>query len=191
MATVAAKLLSPEEFFRWANLPKNQDKFFELDEGRIVEMPPPSEYHGILCAYIAHLLWQYVIRRGKGSVASNDTGLLVKRKPGTVRGPDIMLFDETRPLKKLSRRYSERIPKLIVEVLSPSDQMTKTMRRIGQFLRRGVPLIWLVDAEECAVTLFRPGQDPLVLREDEELTGEDVLPDLRIRVADLFALPGQ
>src|SRR5206468_2320992 len=118
-------------------------------------------------------------------------GLLVKRKPGTVRGPDIMLFDEFLPLQKLSRKFSTRIPKLVVEVLSPSDQMAKVNRRISQYLKRGVPLVWLVDPETRTVTVYRPGRDLQVLQETDEITGEAVLPKLRFQVAEFFALPGQ
>lgn len=191
MAPVTTKPMTVDEFYRWASRPQNQDKLVELDEGRIVEVPPAGEYHGVLCAYIVHLLWRFAIRRGKGYVCSNDTGLLIQRKPGTVRGPDIMLFDESRFLKKLSRRFAERIPKLVVEVLSPSDQMTKMSRRISQFLKRGVPLVWLVDPEERAVTVYRPDREHVVFREEDSLTGEEVLPGLRYRVAELFAFPGQ
>jgi Uma2 family endonuclease len=191
MATVATKAMSADEFYQWAIRDGNRDKLYELDEGRIVEVPPAGEYHGVLCAYIVYLLWQYVFKRGKGYVCSNDTGLLIKRRPGTVRGPDIMLFDESRLLKKLSRKFAERIPKLVVEVLSPSDQMTKMARRVSQFLKRGVPLVWVVDPEEHAVTVYRPGKAHKVVRETEEITGEDVLPGLRYRVADLFQFPGQ
>src|SRR5689334_17656953 len=98
MATVDVRRMTPDEFFEWANRPENEDRFFELDEGEVVEMPPPGELHGLICGFIVHLLWKYVLERGKGQVCSNDTGLLVKKKPGTVRGPDIMLFDESRPL---------------------------------------------------------------------------------------------
>jgi len=191
MATVQTNLLTAAEFYEWATRPENQDKLYELDEGKVVEMPPPSEFHGVLCAFIAHLLWNYVIQRGKGYVCSNDTGLLVKRKPATVRGPDIMLYDESRPLHKFSRKFAERVPKLVVEVLSPNDQMAKVNRRVSQFLKRGVPLVWLVDPETRTVTVYRPGKEHYVVPETKELTGEDVLPKLRYRVAELFALPGQ
>jgi Uma2 family endonuclease len=191
MATAKTKLLTVEEFYEWANRPENEDKRCELDEGKVIEMPPPSEFHGVLCAFIVHLLWKYVIERGKGYVCSNDTGLLIKRRPATVRGPDIMLFDENRPWHKLSRKFAERIPKLVVEVLSPSDQMAKVNRPISQFLKRGIPLVWLVDPDTRTVTVYRPGGDLQVVQESEELTGEDVLPKLRYTVAELFALPGQ
>jgi len=191
MATVQPKLMTADEFYEWACRPENQDKLFELDEGRAVEVPPAGEIHGAICCLIAYLLTKYVFQRGKGHVCSNDTGLLIKRKPGTVRGPDIMVFDDSRPLEKLSRKFADRIPKLVVEVLLPSDKMAKVNRRISQFLKRGVPLVWLVDLETRSVTVYQPGQDLRVVQEAEELTGEDVLPKLRYRVAELFALPGQ
>jgi Uma2 family endonuclease len=190
MASVRPKLMTVDEFYGWASRPENADKLYELDEGQVVEMPPPSELHGVLCAFIAHLLWVYVQQRGKGYVCSNDTGLLLKRKPGTVRGPDVMLFDNGPFLGKFSRRYAERVPKLLVEVLSPSDRMAAVNRRISQFLKRGVPLVWLVDPETRTVTVYRPGKELRVVREGEELTGEDVLPKMRYRVEHLFAFSG-
>ena len=52
-------------------------------------------------------------------------------------------------------------------------------------------MIWLVDPEENKVTVYRPGKDLYVLDESEKVTGEDVLPGLRLKVADLFTLPGE
>ena len=189
MATVETKLLTAEEFWEWASRPENQQKRYELDEGEVVEMPPPGVLHGVLCAWITHLLWQFAIKRQKGWVCSNDTGLLVKRDPDTLRGPDIMFFDENKKLDELSPKFSERVPSLIVEVLSPEDRPSKTNRRIKQYLRRGVPLVWCLDPEDRVVTVYRPDREHDVIDMDGEITGEDVLPDCRFRVAELFTLP--
>ncbi len=191
MATVETALMTAEEFVDWAGRPENEDKHYELDYGEIAEMPPPSELHGVVCFLIARILGNFLFSRGKGYLCSNDSGLLVARGPDTVRGPDLMLFDENRPLDGLSRKFTERVPKLIVEVLSPSDPMTTVNLRISQFLKRGVPLAWLVDPEMRRVTVYRPGKEHKVFDETEELTGEDALPDLRVGVADLFAMPEQ
>ncbi|MCS6850600.1 MAG: Uma2 family endonuclease [Gemmataceae bacterium] len=190
MASVGTSLLSVEEFWEWASRPENQGQLFELDEGRVVEMPPPGELHGVVCFLITHLLGHYVFQRGKGYVCTNDTGLLIKRKPGILRGPDIMLFDESRPLSKLSRKYTDKVPKLVVEVLSATDQMAQVNRRISQYLKRGIPLVWLVDPETRTVTVYQPGTDLKVLQETDEITGEDVLPKFRRRVGEFFTLPG-
>jgi Uma2 family endonuclease len=190
MATVTTKPMTAEEFYDWANRPENRDRFWELEHGEVVEMPTPGEVHGILCGFIAHLLWAFVIRRGRGAVSANDTGLLVEENPDTVRGPDLMLFDESLPLDQLSRKFTRRIPRLIVEVRSPSDQPTMMIKRAGDYLRRGASLVWIVDFEVRSVTVCRADRFPMVLDETEEVSGEEVLPDLRFRVAELFALPG-
>lgn len=190
MATVATGPMTAEEFHDWATRPENRGRWFELERGEVVEVPPPGELHGILCGWIAHLLWAYVARRGSGAVSANDTGLLVEEGPDTVRGPDLMLFAESLPLDRLNRRFSTRIPRLVVEVLSPSDQITRVNRRVRQYLARDIPLVWLVDPEVRSVTVYRPGREHRVVDEQEELTGEEVLPDLRLGVASLFELPG-
>ena len=190
MATVETQLLTAEEFWAWASRPENEEKFFELDQGKVVPMPPPGELHGALCGLIAYLLWKFVFQRGRGGyVCGNDTGLLVQRGPDTVRGPDVMLFDEPTQLEGLSRKFTERVPKLIVEVLSPNDTQGKTNRRISQYLKRGVPLVWLVDPEVRIVTVYQPGQGFYTVEEGDELTGETVLPQLRLPVTELFTLP--
>ncbi len=191
MAAVAATRLTAEEFWEWIHRSENEGRLFELENGEVVEMPSPGELHGAICFLIIRLLGNYLFQRGKGYLCTNDTGLLVKRDPDNVRGPDVMLFDETRALDNLSRRVTDRIPKLVIEVLSPSDQLSKVNRRIIQYLKRGVPLVWLVDPDVRTVTVYRPGKELYLVDDTEELTGEDVLPDLRMRVADLFTMPGQ
>lgn len=191
MATVTTGTMTAEEFFEWANRPENQAKLYELDEGVVVEMPPPSKLHAVICLLIGRILGNFLFQRGHGHACSNDSGLLVRRDPDTVRGPDLMLFDEQQRLDDLSRKYAEELPKLVVEVLSPNDRTGKVMRRISQYLQRGVPLVWLVDPEVRSVTVYRPGKEHYVVEETDELTGEDVLSDFRCPVAQLFALPGQ
>ncbi|HXG10640.1 MAG TPA: Uma2 family endonuclease [Gemmataceae bacterium] len=80
---------------------------------------------------------------------------------------------------------------LIVEQLYAGDSYEKTVRRAHQFLKAGVPLVWFLDTQERAIMIYSQGRTPYLLEEDKELTGEDVLPDFRCRVAEFFALPGR
>src|SRR5262245_6247865 len=113
MATATTKAMTAEEFFDWVHRPANQERTWELERGEVVEMPSPGEMHGILCGFLAHLLWSYLLRRGRGgAVSTNDTGLLVEENPDTVRGSDLMLFTESLALDQLSRKYTRRIPQL-------------------------------------------------------------------------------
>ena len=183
--------LTAEEFYDWANRPENAGRWCELERGEVIDVPPPKHLHGVVCWLVSAILAQYVIRRGAGYACTNDTGIIVERRPDTVRGADVMLFLKSKPWDQLTRGYVEDIPDLIVEVLSPDDRQNRTNRRIEQYLRRGVPLVWLIDPEDRTVAVYRPNEFHKVLDETEQLNGNGVLPEFSCRVADLFALPGQ
>jgi Uma2 family endonuclease len=90
----------------------------------------------------------------------------------------------------LNWKHSRQIPQLVIEVLSPTDKPNKINQRIGDYLRRGIPLVWIVDPDDRTVGVHRKGELPRTLDDADVLTGEEVLPDLKIPVADLFKLPG-
>jgi Uma2 family endonuclease len=185
------KLMTAEEFFEWANRPENEHRSLELERGEVIEVPQPGRRHGLVCGNAGGLLRDYTIRRKKGYVCTNDTGVIVERAPDTVRGVDVALYDDVAKYEDVPTKLGETIPKLAVEVLSPSDRWSRTIRRITELLRRGVALVWLVDPEGRDVTVYRAGRDPSVFSENDEIAGEEVLPDIRFRVADFFKMPGE
>jgi Uma2 family endonuclease len=191
MSTTITSRMTAEEFFEWANRPENRDRHFELERGEVVEMSRPGERHGFICNNVGRILGNFTFARRKGYVCSNDTGLLLERAPDTVRGPDVVLYEDSRRYDELNPKYSERRPTLAVEVLSPSDLWGKVTNRINRFLTCGIPMVWLVDPEGRTVTIYRPGQLPQVVEGQDELTGLDVLSGFRCRVADFFYLPGE
>ena len=190
-AIAPPKGMTADEFADFVDRPENAGRWWELDQGRVIEMPPPKPQHDTVCGWVAYHLWSYAIRRGRGRVTTNDTGLIVEQNPDTVRGVDIMFFDESVPLTQITRRYEQQLPVLVVEVWSPSDRRNQMNRRVAQYMARGVPIVWLVDPDDQSVAVHRPGELPIVAEGDDELTGYDVLPDFRCKVADLFTLPGQ
>lgn len=185
MATVHTGKMTADQFWDWCQRPENVDRRVELDRGEVVEMPPPGEVHGVLCWWIGFLLGGYVQRHG-GLIANNDTGLVVQEDPATVRGVDVMLFSEVSLRQPLQPGHSRRLPQLVVEVVSPSDKPNRLNRRIGDYLRRGVQLVWIIDPADRTVGVHRPGELPAILDEGDDLTGDGVLPDLRLSVAEVF-----
>jgi len=145
----------------------------------------------LVCANVVRILGNFAAQRKKGYVCSNDTGVIVERDPDTVRGPDVMLFEDAARIEDVDEKYGEKPPVLAVEVLSPNDTPGKILRRIREQKRFGTLLIWVIDPDARNVMVYQRGKEEKVVAESEELTGEDVLPDLRVRVAELFALPGQ
>src|SRR5579862_7986819 len=107
MATVETKLMTAEEFYDWSNRPENRDKNCELERGEIVEMSRPGKRHGLTCGNTSRILGNFAVQRKKGYVCSNDTGVVVEREPDTVRGPDIMFFDDVDQLEQVEWKYGE------------------------------------------------------------------------------------
>jgi Uma2 family endonuclease len=184
------KLMTAEEFGEWVHRLENANRWFELERGEVIELPPPSKRHGAVCGNVNYVLGAYVRHQRKGYVTCNDSGVILERDPDTVRGPDVALYENATKFEDIHPQYGEVPPRLAVEVLSPNDRVGRVMRKITDYLRSGVGLVWLVDPEARNVTVYRPDKQPYVVEENQELTGEDVLPDLRCRVADFFFVPG-
>jgi Uma2 family endonuclease len=125
----------------------------------------------------------------ENNLTSNDSGVILERDPDTVRGPDVAWYDDAPSFERLPPKYGEIPPRLIVEVLSPSDRADRIIHKITDYLRNGVELVWLIDPEARTVTVYRPDTGPRVYTEKEELSGDDVLPGFRCRVADFFYMP--
>jgi len=140
MATkTITKKLTAEQLYRWANQPENAGRWVELDEGKVIEVPSPTTEHAYYCWRVIAILTEYVTRRGVGYLLTNDCGIIVKRKPDTVRGTDVMVFLRSLEGKEFENKYVEDVPDLIAEVISPSDTDKRINRRVSQNLERGVP----------------------------------------------------
>ena len=193
MATITTRPVTAEEFAAIVERPENAGRFFELDEGEIIELPPPQKPHGFASANLVFLLSLYCRERGRGYVLTNDTGVVLERNPDTVRGPDVMLCDDDATADEIlsDDSWLETPPVLAVEVLSPSNRYGQISRKVNQYLTAGVQLVWVVDPPAREVTVYRPGDSPSVSNVESKLTGGDALPGLAIKVAELFRMPGE
>ncbi|MEO0596829.1 MAG: hypothetical protein AAF126_12010, partial [Chloroflexota bacterium] len=54
------KLYTAEEFFELAQQPEHADKWWELVDGVIVEMPKSNIRHSVISARLAYLMGRYV-----------------------------------------------------------------------------------------------------------------------------------
>jgi Uma2 family endonuclease len=190
-APAATKLMTAEEFCQWVQRPENANRWFELVRGEVIELPAPTKPHGVVSCNVGYVLTVYVRRRGYGYVASNDSGVILARGPDTVRGQDVALYEDAGAFAELHPKYGEVAPRLAVEVLSPNDRANRVLGKVTEYLTSGVGLVWVIDPEDLTVAVYRADKGPYILRADQELTGEDVLPDFRCPVSEFFFVPGR
>ena len=94
----------------------------------------------------------------------------MERDPDTVLGPDVVLFEDVDGFDQVDEKYGEQPPVLVVDVLSLYDRVGSLDQRVCLYQKRGIPIIWLVEPEKCAVTIYQSGRI-YVLGEADELTG--------------------
>lgn len=181
MATLTA-LLTAAEF---AALPQSGQRT-ELVRGRIIEVPPPGQRHGYVCSRFIYLLSHHVTNHRLGAVFS-ESGMLTRRDPDTVRGPDISFYRAAKlpPIEQWGV-YFDFPPDLVVEVRSPSDRWAEMAQKADEYLAAGVLLVVLLDPETRSAHIFAADEPARVLGPDETLTVADLLGDFAVRVGAIF-----
>ena len=157
----------------------------ELVRGRVVEMTPAGTDHGGVAARVTTKLSVHAETHDSGRVYTADTGFRLRHDPDTVRAPDVAFLAKARVVR--TRKFFEGAPDLAVEVLSPSALASEVRTKVREYLVAGARLVWIVDPESRTASVHRPDGTGMDLGEDGTLDGEDLLPGLRIALAELFA----
>jgi len=99
---------------------------------------------------------------------------------GAVRSPDAAWIsaDRWNALPQAVRApFAHIAPDFVIEIMSPSDRLTKAREKMEEYLTNGVRLGWLLDRATRTAYIYRPGvpaetvENPAVLRGDPELAG--------------------
>jgi Uma2 family endonuclease len=179
--------MTAEEFFEWLHDPQRPDNLWELHRGQVVREHAHQPGYYRAQGRIARLLGDHVSSRGESRVVGMGTGLIVGRQPDSVRKACIAVYATEEEFENLENGFAYRPPLLVVEMVEPGKSIGTVFLRISEFQRMGVPVVWLVDPEERAVTRYRRGENLVVLGKERDLSAELVLPGFRCRVGDLFS----
>ena len=165
-------------------------EFFELVDGRLVERKM-STWSSYVACLMAHLLNSFCREHGLGWVFPEGTSFqCFPAHPGRVRKPDVSFIRAQRLslAQATAQGHCPVAPDLAVEVISPNDTAYEIDEKVREYLDAGVPLVWVVNPEQRTVSIHRPSGPGAILRENDEINGENVIPGFRCRVGD-FTLP--
>jgi Uma2 family endonuclease len=171
-----------DEFQR---LPESDEFRFELDAGVLVREPRPARAHGTAVVLIGKHLADYALEHG--GIVTTGTGYVLAEDPATLRGPDVAYISKgPAPCGGDAGGYIRGAPDLAVEVLSPSNRWTEVRRRIEQYCAAGARMVWIVDPGARSVTVHPAADRGLTIGPEGTLDGGNVLPGLRLPVAEIF-----
>ena len=165
-----------EEFF------ENDIEGYEYVEGKLVPMPGTSREHGEISVNVILQLGSHVRENQLGRVYPADTTFQVGER---VVKPDVA-FVFTERLTGEKKKGLPIPPDLAVEVVSPSDVLSRIVEKAFNYLAAGTRLVWVIEPTAKTVTVYRSETDITFLQRDDTLTGEDVVEGFSCPVAQLF-----
>jgi Uma2 family endonuclease len=158
---------------------------YELDNGRLITMPPPGYVHGNVEGNLIAALKNQGEYRGLGKACSGDVGIILWRNPDRLVGADaVFIANPSLPIRLSSEGYLETIPDLAVEVRSKNDTQPAVQRKVDDYLVAGVRVVWVVDPAARTVTAYRRDVEPQVYGEEDTLTVDDIIPGFQLLVRD-------
>lgn len=178
------QLYTAEEFWDITQLPENENRRLELEDGVVVEMASSRVENTITAGRIIHFLNAFVIPRDLGYVTAPDGGF--KLAPKRVRQPDTAFISKARYPHPKGVQIPVA-PDLAVEVASPKEDVFK---KVNEYLRAGTRIVWAVYVDEKTVYVCRLDDDGNLISTpvgiDGTLDGGEVLLGLTLPVRDIF-----
>lgn len=150
---IASQGMTLEEYL---NYDDGTERFYELVNGELVEMPPESE----LNRRIAMFLVAYFLQRGiPPQRLTMKTEIVVSGSRATTRFPDVMVLSEELVSAMQGARRSTVMPEmppplLVVEVVSPSQEKRDYRYKRSEYAARGIAEYWIVDPIVQKVTIL-------------------------------------
>ncbi len=180
--TVETHPFTPEDLL---TMPDGQR--FELVDGQLVEQNV-SGLSSWVGGELHALLRNYCREHNLGWVwPADNLYRCFPWKPNLVRRPDVSFIQRDRlTAEQLSEGFLTIPPDLAIEVVSPNDIVYELDEKLSEYLDAGVRLIWVVNPKARTVMSFRADGSVSRLREQDELSGEEIVPGFHCRVAELF-----
>ena len=132
-------------------------------------------------------LVNFVEAHGLGGVYGPDTTFLIGHNE---RLPDVSFVAAARiPAEGEPEGIWPMAPDLAVEIISPNDLYEKVHSKMREYFAAGGRQVWLISPEHKTVTILHSPTQIIILTEEDELTGGDLLPGFRCPVRELFQNP--
>ena len=179
---VSYRTYTPEQF-----LEVDDAHRFELIDGDLVERHMGSLSSQIGMTVGAHFI-TYTASGAGGLVMGSDGGIRIfgPEHPTWVRFPDVAYYAKgTFANDRGNVGWSEVIPLLVVEVISPNDTAGDIEDKVQLWLHAGVPTVWVAYPELSAVVIRTLGNAVTFLRGEQLVTDEN-LPGFSVAAAGFF-----
>lgn len=168
--------LTDEQFFELCQ--KNRDYRFERTaNGELIIMPPTGSETGNYNGKLTQRLFNWADTNELGIAFDSSTGF--KLPNGADRSPDASWIKIERwnaLTAEQKGKFAPICPDFVVELMSPTDSLPTTQKKMQEYIDNGAKLGWLLNRKNQQVEIYRSGQSVEILQSPTSLSGEDLLP---------------
>lgn len=163
----------------------SENRACELIDGVLVEKTM-GYFESRLAIALAFYLEAFVLERQLGIVLGPDGTLRILADQ--IRAPDVAYLSWDRfPGRKLpAEPVPAVVPNLAVEVLSAGNTKPEIDRKLDDYFRAGVELVWLIDSTAKTAIVYVERHDSSLLTLQDSLNGGSVLPGFELSLQQLF-----
>ena len=148
--TTAERLYTFDEYLTYNN---GTDQRYELVDGRLELVNPPTIEHFLLSKFIEHLLDAEINRLGLDLFCFKETGVRTGQNKSRLTDVCVVTSEQAKELMKKSAVF-ETAPLLIVEVVSPESVNRDYRYKRSEYAALGVPEYWIVDPLKSQVAVL-------------------------------------
>ena len=178
--------LSDNQFYTLCR--QNPDvKFERTSNGELIIMPPTGGETG---RKNAELIADFIFwNRKTGLGVVFDSSTCFRLPQGSDRSPDISWVKKER-WEALTPEEQEKFPPLcpdfVLELLSPSDNLSLAQTKMQEYLSNGLKLGWLIIPQTQQIEIYRQDRPVEILQSPVELSGEAILPQFTLNLTWLW-----
>jgi Uma2 family endonuclease len=170
---------------------KTDEALYELVNGQRVEMPPMSIRAVTVATRLGTLINSFAGPRRLGEAFLEMLiQVPVPEDEDRNRRPDVCFVStlkliEARPEDPDANAW-DVVPDLAIEVTSPTDRAAEQREKVQEYLRLGIPWVWVVYPSLRIVDVYNSSGAARTFGPDGNLPGDPVLPGLEIPLGELF-----
>jgi len=152
----------------------NPDVWLERTaQGELVIVPPAGLECSCRSAEVIAQLATWARQNGAGKTFGGSSAFILA--DGSALFPEAAWVSNERIAtltKEQRRQFPPVCPEFVVEVMSPSDRLTRSYRRMRTWIANGAELGWLIDGDAKCVYIYRKGCEERILSGVESIAGE-------------------
>jgi Uma2 family endonuclease len=144
--------------------------------GEILVMTPAGSKTSRMNSRLTRLLDEWTEADGRGVAFDSNGGFTLP--DGSMRAADAAWVELTRwnaLSAKDQARFAPLCPDFVIELRSPSDNLSDLQTKMNQWIANGAQLAWLIDPIDRTVSVYRPGESPEVHHHPSSVQGSGVI----------------